>query len=185
MIGSIFGTVIHQNDNSIIIETPSGIGYKIFTGGQEFTAGGEFRLFTYHHVREDADDLYGFTEPRQLAMFELLLTVSGVGPKMAQNIMTNLGQAAIIDAISSNQPAIFKSVSGVGQKVAEKIIVELKNKLGNFESAGLSGQENGDLFEALVGLGYRQPEITAVMKEIDQTQSMGERLKQALRLLTK
>lgn len=185
MIGSVRGKVILQQGNNAVIETASGVGYKVFIGGQLLLNPEDTRLYTYHHVREDMDDLYGFTDSQLLEMFEMLLTVSGVGPKMAQNLLTTLGKPSIIEAIGNNQPAILRSVSGVGQKVAEKIIVELKSKVGSLPSAGLGGDEGSDLFDALVGLGYRPVEIIAALKEIDATVPMGERLKQALRLLAK
>jgi Holliday junction DNA helicase RuvA len=183
MIGSIRGTVIQQSGNTAIIETASGVGYKVFIGGQLLTKTEDLRLYTYHHVREDSDDLYGFTDGQMLELFEMLLSVSGVGPKMAQNILTTLGKQSIIESIGGNQPAVLRSVSGVGQKVAEKIIVELKSKIGSLPVSGLGGDEGSDLFDALVGLGYRPPEIIAALKEVDTSASMGDRLKQALRLL--
>lgn len=183
MIGSIRGNVIQQSSNTAIIETASGVGYKIFIGGQLLTKTEDVRLFTYHHIREDIDDLYGFTDSQLLELFEMLLSVSGVGPKMAQNLLTSLGKQSIIEAIGGNQPAVLRSVSGVGQKVAEKIIVELKNKIGTLPASGLGGDEGSDLFDALVGLGYRPPEIIEALKQVDPTASMSERLKQALRLL--
>lgn len=185
MIGSINGTIIHQEANWVILETTSGVGYRIFIGNQNFDPGTPLRLLTYHHVREDASDLYGFRSVEDLKIFELLLTVSGVGPKMAQNIQTQLGNEAIREAIASHQSAIFKSVSGVGQKVAEKIVVELKNKVSDLGSLSLAGQENSELFTALVNLGYHQTEIVSVMKELPPEASTSERLKQALRLLTR
>lgn len=183
MIGSIHGKVVLQNANSVIVETASGVGYRIFIGGQSIDTTTDVRLFTYHHVREDFDDLYGFVDSQLLVLFEMLLSVSGVGPKMAQNLLTHLGKQSILEAISSNQPTILKSVPGVGQKVAEKIIVELKNKVGSLPVSGIGGQDSSDLFEALVGMGYRPPEIIAALKEIDPSAPTGDRLKQALRLL--
>src|SRR3989344_6070064 len=114
MIGSIRGTVLVQQHNQVIIETSSGVGYRIFIGNQPLHPNDSILLFTYHHIREDANDLYGFKDMADLHLFELLLTVSGVGPKMAQTILTTLNREAIIDGVSTNQPAIFKSVSGVG-----------------------------------------------------------------------
>jgi Holliday junction DNA helicase RuvA len=185
MIGSLRGTILHRQDNWTIIETNSGVGYRIFVGNQGFIPGESTVLYTHHHVREDADDLYGFVSIDDLMIFELLLSVSGVGPKMAQAIQSTLGAQTIMEAVASHQTAIFKSVSGVGQKVADKIVLELKNKVGSAGSLGVAGDENSDLFEALMGLGYRQQEIVTVMKDLDPALSTEERLKQALRLLKK
>lgn len=185
MIGSLNGTILHKQDNWLILETVSGVGYRVFVGSREIEEGAATRLLIHHHVREDSDDLYGFLNLEELQTFELLLTVSGVGPKMAQTILTTLGKATIMEAIGNQQPAIFKSVSGVGQKVAEKIVVELKDKVSKLSSANLAGQESSELFTALINLGYHQNEIIAVMKELDTTASTSEKLRQALRLLTR
>ncbi len=185
MIGSVSGTVIFLTENSAIIETASGIGYRVFIGAQPLNNGQAVRLYTYNHVREEANDLYGFLAPEDLRVFELLLSVSGVGPKSAQTILTTLKRDQVIDAVASNQPAIFKSVSGVGQKVAEKIIVELKSKVGALGNGSLGGDENGQLFDALLNFGYTQNQILPIMKELDPSLTMAEKLKQALRLLAK
>lgn len=185
MIGSIRGQILLRQENWSIIETANGIGYKIFVGNQPLSDREEVLLYTYHHVREDYDDLYGFSDYQDLQMFELLLSVSGVGPKMALAIQSTLGSATISEAISSHQSAIFKSVSGVGQKVAEKIILELKGKVENSGSLSVQGEANAELFEALIGLGYKQNEVVKVMKELDPTANTTTRLKDALRLLKK
>lgn len=183
MIGSIHGSVIDQGDNWTILETASGVGYRIVIGSQVFLPGTQLRLYTHHHVREDASDLYGFQSLEDLRVFELLITVSGVGPKIGQTIVTTLGREAIADAVGNNQPVIFKSVSGVGQKMAEKIIVELRNKLTATPGSGTGG--SSELFDALMSLGYKQQEILETLKEIDGTAPTSEQLKQALRRLGK
>ncbi len=184
MVGSIRGAIVHRADSWVIIETKDGVGYRIFTGNQSLPEA-EVMLFTYHHVREDVSDLYGFLSYPELAMFETLLGVSGVGPKMSANILTHLGRDTIIDAISTNQPAIFKSVSGVGQRVAEKIIVELKSKIGQVSVGTGSGTDSSDIIEALTNLGYHQTEIISVIKQLDASADTSERLKQALKLLVR
>ena len=183
MIGSLLGTVIHQQDNWLILETASGVGYRVFVGSQSFLPDTKIRLYTYHHIREDASDLYGFAAVDDLKVFDLLLTVSGVGPKIAQTIIMTLGRDAIADGVNNNQPVIFRSVSGVGQKMAEKIIVELRNKLTS--SGSSSSSASGELFDALLGFGYKQQEILAVLKELDGNQPTSEQLKQALQRLAK
>ncbi len=183
MIASITGTVSHHHDQWIILETVSGIGYKIYTSSGLLAENSTVRLWTYQHIREDINDLYGFSDLNDLATFELLLTVSGVGPKMALTIVSTLGRQTISDAVLNNQPAILRSVSGVGQKVAEKIILELKNKVSGLAATGLIGSESNDLFEALLNLGYHQKEVAETLKKVDSQLPTGERLKMALRLL--
>lgn len=185
MIGSLRGTILHRQDNWAIVETDSGVGYRVFVGGQNLSPTEPILLYTHHHVREDSDDLYGFTSVEDLMVFEMLLSVSGVGPKMAQAIQSSLGPQTIAEAVASHQSAVFKSVSGVGQKVADKIVLELKGKITGNGSLGMQGTQNGDFFEALLGLGYHQNEIVGVMKDLDPALSTEDRLKQALRLLKK
>ncbi len=182
MIGSLRGTVIHKADSWVVLETESGVGYRVFTGNQQLLDK-QVLLYIHHHVREESSDLYGFLSYPELAMFETLLGVSGVGPKMSANLLTSLGRDTIIDAISSNQPAIFKSVSGVGQKVAEKIILELKSKLGKANLSKSTISDSTDVIDALTNLGYHQSEIMLVLHELDQALSTGEQLKQALKRL--
>lgn len=184
MIGLINGTIIHKLESWSIVETTGGVGYRIYTGAREFEPGLPIRLLIHHHIREDTSDLYGFISLEDLKIFELLLVVSGVGPKMAHNIQTVLGNETIRQAVTDNQPAVFQSVSGVGQRLADKIVVELKNKVDSVGGGSLAGQENSELFSALVNLGYRQAEITAIMKELP-IGNNSERLKQALRLLAR
>ncbi len=188
MIASLFGQIIHHQDNWLILEAANGVGYKVYVGSMPEFAEKEVRLFTYHHIREDASDLYGFTSVESLAFFELLLTVSGVGPKMAQNLINQLGSQTIIEAVSQNQPQVFRSVSGIGQRVAEKIIVELKSKVSGLTGTGSSqllGSDHDEVMGALLNLGYRPAEIMSVLREIDPSLSTSQKIKQGLRLLTK
>ena len=182
MIGSVSGIVIYQGEQYAVVETASGVGYRVFVGSP-LSVGQSVQLFTFQQIREESDDLYGFSDPAELAFFELLLTVSGVGPKMALTLVKTLGRAHIAQAIVNNQPAVLKSVSGVGQKVAEKIIVELKNKLKTEAVIVLNNQESDELFEALVQFGYKQPEILTVLQHIPEDKSTGEKLKEALQRL--
>lgn len=183
MIGSIEGNIIHRTEQSVIIETSSGVGYRIFVGKQ--TLPEAVQLFIHHHIREDSSDLYGFVSAADLEIFELLLTVSGVGPKVALALVTTLGRELIIEAIAQNQPATFRRVSGIGQKVAEKIIVELRNKVSSSSIASTPFPEQDQLVDALLGFGYRQQEIAHIMPKLDSETSMRDKLKQALQLLAK
>lgn len=184
MIGSITGTIIAMSEQSVIIDTKSGVGYAVFTDTSKMAAGSTVSLFTHHHIREDANLLYGFAKEEDIIIFELLLTVSGVGPKMALNLQINLGNNHIRQAIASNQPAIFRAVSGVGQKVAEKIIVELKNKVGQMGEIGYGASSN-ELTQALLGLGYKPSEIQKVIPHLTPGTDNKAQLKEVLRLLSK
>lgn len=186
MISAIAGAISEIGPNWLIIDTAGGLSYKVYAARP--TAIGELgstvRLLTYHHIREDSQELFGFLTAGDQAIFELLLTVSGVGPKVALNILANLDEATIIEAIGGNQPAILKTVPGIGQRLAEKIVVELKGKLGP-RAIGEAIGEAGDLIEALSGLGYQQSEILAAIKTVDSSAGTEQKLKEALRLLSK
>lgn len=182
MLAFLKGTIVHKADNWVIIATDSGVGYRVYVTTHR-SPDEPVTLFTYHHIREDRSELYGFETSDELALFELLLTVSGVGPKMAQLLVSRLGQETVVDAIAAGDAATFRTVSGVGGKVAEKIILELKNKVHgrNMPSAG----ENSDLVAALTKLGYKSQEVSYIISEIDPSLEEAEKLKQALRLLAK
>lgn len=166
MIAKIHGEISHIATNWIVIET-NGLGYKVFCNTGQIKIGTAV-LFTYHYIREDQQSLYGFISLEELALFELLITVNGVGPKAAMAIMSSASAERIKQAIASGDSGLFKAVSGVGPKVAAKIIVELKNKIGKADGDYLPSDVGGsqEIFEALGSLGYRQAEIMATLKDM-------------------
>ncbi len=185
MIGYIKGRIIGKNEQSLLLEN-NGIGYKVFTTPQVLTReiGEEIELYTHLQVREDALTLYGFANASELSFFELLTTVSGVGPKMALSVLSAGDLELIKGAIVSQDAAVFTKVGGVGKKTAERIIVELKEKISG--SVSLQGfGKSDDLLSALEQLGYSLREIKEALKGIDHSLSTEEKLKQALKLLSK
>jgi Holliday junction DNA helicase RuvA len=162
MISYIKGKVVNRGLNFLVVDT-GGVGYKVFTTATAKNDG-QIELHCHHHVREDANDLYGFADTRELFIFEMLLSVSGVGPKMALNIVGALGCDKIINAISKGDHSFFKSVSGVGNKVAMKIVVELKNKITGSNEINLI--DNDDTMEALMSLGLKQDEVIPYLQQI-------------------
>ncbi len=163
MIGYLKGKIVLRRAGFVIIET-GGVGYKVFVG-DDFPSSGAVEAYTFHNVREDASDLYGFSSPELLGVFELLVSVNGVGPKVAINLVSRLGAQAIFAAIANNDPSIFKSVPGVGTKVAAKIVVELKNKVAGGASSDILPQED-ETVEALLALGYKKNEIYPIIQTI-------------------
>ena len=125
----------------------------------------EVEYYLYNHIREDADDLYGFDSPAKLEIFETLLSVSGVGPKVAMLIVNELGERQIVSAIANSDANTFRSISGVGAKVAAKIIVELKSKISGFAESNLLPEEDETL-DALSSLGYKKSEILPYLRMI-------------------
>jgi len=145
-------------------------------------------LFTHLHVREDAFDIYGFMEEGELDFFELLISVSGVGPKSALAIMEVADLNDLASAIQEGRPDLLTQASGIGRKTAERIIVELKNRVA---AAGSGSQVkkmevDTDLVEALMSLGYRREESREALNKVPRDiQILDARLKAALKLLSK
>ncbi|TSC92306.1 MAG: holliday junction DNA helicase RuvA [Candidatus Berkelbacteria bacterium Licking1014_7] len=143
-----------------------GIGYRVFCAG-EVNENEDVKLWIYHHIREDRQDLYGFLEKGQLLVFEQLLAVSGVGPKVALLILKNLSPEKINQAITEGDSSILSSVSGVGKKLAIKIIIELKSKMEKMGKIDFEKfEQSSEIFEGLKMLGYAQKEIYAIIKKI-------------------
>lgn len=163
MIGFIKGTVISKASNYVIVDT-GGVGYKIFYPNYSGEIEKEFSFFIYHHIREDSNDLYGFLSAKDLEIFELLIQVAGVGPKLGQTILQSLSRDKIISAISKNDATMFKTVSGVGSKVAAKIIVELKTKVTGVSTNLLP--EEDETLDALVSLGYKKADMIDYISSI-------------------
>jgi len=166
MIGYLKGKIVLKLKNAVVLET-GGVGYRVFVEPkilEKNKISGELELFIYNHIREGVDDLFGFACPGDLEIFELLLSASGVGPKVALNIVGSLGGEKIISAISKGDPTVFRAVSGVGGKVAAKIIVELKNKIS--DDAQVFMPEEDETIDALFALGFQKNEILPYLREI-------------------
>lgn len=136
--------------------------------GQQINQSTEF--YIYHHIREDADDLYGLESPEELQMFELLVSVSGVGPKMAMNILSTYNTGKITQIIINSDASSLTAVSGVGKKLSMKMILDLKGKLDSGAISSFSDFDNSsqDLFDALETLGYKKYEVTPFLSKIPQ-----------------
>lgn len=186
MIGYLKGKVIFRGQGFIILDTGN-IGYKVYVpkfGLRNST----FEGYIHHHIREDTSDLYGFETPEELEFFELLLSVPGVGPKMAQNVMAAGEMAKLSEAIIKSDVAVLTAVAGVGNKLASKIVVELKSKLSRGAIVDLAqfGQESAELVDALVALGYSRREIAQVLPKLPQDfKSTSEKVTWALKHLTR
>lgn len=184
MIGYLKGKVIEQDLKSVILDV-SGVGYRIFTNtallDQKTSQTLEF--WTYLAVRENALDLYGFTTKEELNFFELLITVSGIGPKSAMGILTVASVTNLRNAISSGDTSHLTKVSGVGKKNAEKIVVELKDKLTGFEGV-VSMSGDVDVIEALKSLGYGEREAREALKKVGESKDTSDKIKKALKLLS-
>jgi len=188
MISYLKGKVVVGKNGFIILEI-GGVGYGVNVGIDKVSRNEqEYELFIHEHIREDADDLYGFLTFEELELFEKLISVNGVGPKAGMNIMGSFKSDEIKSAISAGNVAFFKAVSGIGNKVAAKIILDLKSKIGSIESGSIiSGIDaSDDVGEALQSLGYKPVEYQKILAkmpaEIDSTE---EKVRWCLKNLAK
>lgn len=166
------------------------IGYKVYLPVNllmEYKIGQEVNLYIYHCVREDADDLYGFSSLDELNFFELLMTVSGVGPKTALGILSAAKINDLKQAIINGDASVLTVVSGVGNKTAQRIILELKNKISKEEVVGTElGLRPGDeeVIEGLISLGYSPKQARESVSRVSaKIIDVSQRLKEALRCL--
>lgn len=173
MIALLQGKVIGTYLNTVAILTNGGVAYEVRVAAPFFMTvreGQDIRLFTYLKVAENGMELFGFPTIEEKLFFELLITVNGVGPRTALNILSLGSLDDIKSAIARADVAYLTQVSGIGRKTAERIVVELKNKLTiNNEqlTRGAIGEALGEVVEALVGLGYSRDEARDVVKELD------------------
>jgi Holliday junction DNA helicase RuvA len=193
MIGSLRGTLLQNAGDWCLIETQSGVGYKVYVSGDTAASlfsktNSEVFMYTYTVVREDALDLYGFISSGEKEFFEQVISVSGVGPKSGLAIVSIAPLNILKSAIASGDTSYLTQVSGVGKKSAQKIVLELQDKLAKeieFSGEVASGHsEDREVMEALVSLGYTQSEARAAIKGIDNDLvGMQPRLTAALRSL--
>ena len=191
MLYSVSGKIALKSDKFAVIET-GGLGLKLFMAGRTIAAlpreGDEVKVFSYLHLREDGLELYGFGSEKEQMYFEMLISISGVGPKSALSILdiTNLDELAA--AIKEGRPDLLTRASGIGRKTAERIILELKTKVQSAKSGLVVEKMEGDadLVEALSNLGYRREEARVALGKVDaKVAGIEERLKAALKLLGK
>jgi Holliday junction DNA helicase RuvA len=188
MIGSIRGDIQYKGGNFVIVQAGE-VGYKVFVTPLLLTTlkvGEGLGVFTHTYVREDQMTLYGFRTMAELEFFELLLTVSGVGPKSALGIMSLSGLEMIKSAIASGDAGVFKKVSGIGSKTAERVIVELREKVKQDGASGPVAKDHSDALEALVALGYRESDAREALKNIPgDVSNIQQKIKMALKALSK
>ena len=193
MIAYLKGKIINETDKSIILLV-EGIGYEIFLPNKflsKIKKEQELDLYIYHKQKEDAQELYGFENLGEREFFVKLISVSGVGPKSALNVMSIASIQDLKEAIVSGDVDIFKKVSGIGTKTAERIVVELKNKFGslsthNVDNQDLKNDSNLEIFEALNALGFNDNEVREVYNKIPKDlKTTSDKIKVALRLLKK
>lgn len=182
MIGYLKGKIIKTDTKSVILDV-HGVGYRVFTHSGSLDSKNDVEFFTYLAVRENALDLYGFTTSDELDFFELLLTVSGIGPKSAMAILGATSLATLKTAIATNDSSHLTKVGGIGKKNAEKIVLELKDKIGTYIVDGKLETHDTDAIEALKMLGYSEKESREALKKAEGTNTQ-EKIKSALKKLS-
>lgn len=192
MIGTLKGVIEYREDPFLIVDV-NGVGYKVLVPSSVLSkiqgVGDSIKLYTHTHVREDLLELYGFTEPSDLKLFALLISVSGVGCRTALGIFSVGTRASIVQAISTGDVSFFTSVPRLGKKNGQKIIIELKNKLGvsgDIDLSDESGIEQQELLTALKAFGFSINEAQDAIRELNgKGETMQEKVKLALKYLGK
>jgi len=189
MIASIKGKITLVKDKFIVVEA-NNIGYKVHVSPEiidQYTVNRkeDITLFIYSHIREDAFDLYGFTEYSDLEFFEMLISVSGIGPKGALVILGVASTNTLKKAIKQNDLGYLTKISGIGKKTAEKMILELRDKVGIEDSNDNNLQHELDVLEALKALGYSQYQVREALKQIGNDTDTNTKIKEALKILGK
>lgn len=198
MLSYIRGVVIDLGSGYLVINPNSGdlgLGYKVFTTPATLDQIKLQDTVTFHlhyRGREDGVELYGFTTKAELSLFQMLISVSGVGPKSALNVLSVAALETIIAAIQTNQPSLLQAIPGIGAKTAGKIVLELQNKAKEFALADTSGNLenlksiNPDILSALQSLGYKKSEIEKRLKPVKFSgDDLASQLKQALQFMSR
>lgn len=190
MIAQIEGKIARIKGNTVIVMV-GGIGYRVavssYTLGKVAGKQDSVLFYIHTHVREDMFALYGFLNDEELTMFELLISISGIGPKVALSILSIADVKTICTAIVNKDPSILTRVSGVGKKTAERVIIELQNKVGDMELSDQSSTLiDQDAIEALTSLGYSVTEAREGLKQVPESiTDVSARIRQTLKNLGK
>lgn len=192
MISYLKGKIINKGKGFVVLMV-NNIGYRVYvnlTMYSELNINNEAEVYTHHHIREDAEDLYGFKSMEEMEFFELLLSISGIGPKSALGVLAIASIDDIKESIASGDSALLTKVSGIGKKTAERVVLELREKIGGLEGVGKrepgQASASGDEIDALMALGYSMMEARDALRGVDaDIKDSGKRIKEALRRLSK
>lgn len=190
MIAHVAGTVAEKFNTALIVDV-QGVGYEVAVAAGDFeraSLGEEIKLYTHHHIREQSQELFGFSSLAAKKLFELLITVQGVGPKAALAILS-LGEAENVrNAIASSDSAFVQKASGVGKKTAERVVVDLSDKVGLPTHYGRKDEPvqaelntTDEALEALMALGYNLADATKALEGVDVNLPTARRVTEALK----
>ncbi len=189
MIAQLIGKVSEKLPDIIILDV-QGVGYGLLVSIEDYsqlTVGEETKVYIYEHMREDTHDLYGFTKLDTKRLFELLLSVNGVGPKMALNMLSIGTTGEVRQAIATGDVKWIQAANGVGKRVAERVIVELKDKVGLAASDSATNFLQGpnvqgdEAVQALMSLGYTTQDATTALLGVDTSLPLEQKIRYALR----
>lgn len=189
MIAHINGTVAEKFANSFIVDV-HGVGYEITVSASDFESvnvGDEKKFYTYHSTRENAEELFGFSSLAAKKLFELLISVQGVGPKAAISILSLAQPEEVRNAIANADANFVAKAVGVGKKTAERVIVDLRDKVGIPSHYGATEiispaiQQPDEALDALIALGFPLKEASAALADIDPTLPTAERIRLSLK----
>ena len=193
MIAHIQGKMIEKTPTALVVET-GGVGFQLLvplSSSEKLGEPGEVvKLLTYLHVREDVLQLYGFLTVEERHLFQLLISISGVGPKLAQGILSGIEVSQFKQAVRANETAVLNKIPGVGKKTAERLVVELRDKVGladqpeaGREETGQAGRPQEEAILALLSLGYKRNQAEKAVHSVAQEEdilSVEALLRQAL-----
>lgn len=185
MYNYIEGKIVEITGSYIVIDN-NGIGYQVYTPNPyAFNEGDTYKVFIYQLIREDENSLYGFKSQEEKDLFLKLISVKGLGCKMALPILATGSILGIVDAIERENILYLKKFPKIGEKVAKQIILDLKGKLNMQVSADFVDNSRDELVEVLKGLGYKDKEIKGIVSKVDSSLSIEDQVKEALKLLLK
>jgi Holliday junction DNA helicase RuvA len=184
MIARLSGIVVDRGPDYLVLDV-GGVGYLVYAPAQLVSraqAGAEITLHTHLVVREDGMTLFGFAHPHEQRLFQVLLAVNGVGPRVALSLLSVLAADELSFAIASGNAAALARAPGVGQRLASRIVVDLRDRMTSAGPAGVPGLESEDVVAALMGLGYSQAEATEAVarSEFPNGASIEEKVRIAL-----
>ncbi len=190
MIAHLLGIITEKLNNSVIIDV-QGVGYEVSISAPDAEAinlHDQIKFYTYHALRENSEELYGFSSLAAKKLFEMLISVNGIGPKAAMNILSLGTPEEVRNAIANTDAAFIAKASGIGKKSAERVIVDLRDKVGIPSHYGatetqftIAAAPHDEALDALIALGFPLKEATAALAPVDPNLSVEDRIKAALR----
>jgi len=192
MIARLSGRLAHKSPEELIVDV-HGVGYRVMVSLTAFSAlpevGSEVVLAIHTNLRENALELFGFVSAEEKILFGALITVSGVGPRMALNILSGLPAAQLRDAIAAGNVGRLMAIPGVGKRTAERLVVDLQDRVRKLAFAGVPADDGGadaEAVSALVNLGYRQPEVERAVRAVTTAgaKELAEVIRRALQKLS-